>query len=79
VVNMLVNDWKNLFDIVAFPKFIGKMIQRHGCSVFSFDTCDRYCFLTDEFKKCMIKLPFYVKALVWVYDGLNKAKTIFSK
>jgi len=76
---MLVNDWKNLFDIVAFPKFIGKMIQRHGCSVFSFDARDRYCFLTDEFKKCMIKLPFYLKVLILLSESFNKAKTIFSK
>ena len=76
---MLVNDWKNLFDIVAFPKFIGKMIQHHGCSVFSFDARDRYCFLDDEFKKCMIKFPFYIKALVWVSGEFDKIKAIFSK
>lgn len=76
---MLVNDWKNLFDIVAFPKFVGKMIQRHGCSVFSFDDRGRYCFLTDEFKKCMIKLPFYLKALIWVNEIFNKIKTVFYK
>lgn len=76
---MLVNDWKNLFDIVAFPKFIGKMIQRHGCSVFSFDARDRYCFLTDEFKKCMINFPFYLKALIWVSEIFNNIKTVFYK
>ena len=76
---MLVNDWKKMFNLVIFPKFIGKVIQRYGCSIFSFDNRGRYCFLKDEFEDCMIKLPFYLKALVWVSGEFDKIKTLFSK
>lgn len=69
---MLVDNNRELFDVVKFPKYLGKLIQYYGCSVFSFDSKRRYCFLVDEFEECIIKFPFYVKLLVRINKIFQK-------
>ena len=70
---MLVNNGNDYFKTVKFSPFVGSKIQMAGCPIFTIDKYGNYCFLDNALlHETMIKLPFYVKALL-------KAEKLFNK
>jgi hypothetical protein len=65
---MFVTNYKDYFETIEIPKFIGSRIEKLGCPQFSRTSNGDYVFLDNElFKKTVIKLPlllrYYIKRM----------------